>query len=73
MNQCNRCGGEVPEFAQACMHCGAVFTNHPQYIAEEKAKKEADQASSGCAVVIVVVVIVVVVIALSLGWEPYSY
>ena len=73
MNQCTRCGGDVPEIAQACMHCGAVFTNTPQYIAKDKADKEAEQQASGCALIIFVVLLIVVVIAVSLGWEPYGY
>jgi hypothetical protein len=62
MNQCNRCGGDVPEKAQACMHCGAVFTNTPEY-----------QQSSGCAAGVVLVVVVLAVILWALGWEPYGY
>jgi DNA-directed RNA polymerase subunit RPC12/RpoP len=54
MNQCMRCGGEVPEIAQACMHCGAVFTNTAEYQASVKA----DQENTGCALIIVVVVVV---------------
>jgi hypothetical protein len=55
------------------MHCGAVFTNTPQYIAKDKADKEAEQQASGCALIIFVVLLIVVVIAVSLGWEPYGY
>jgi uncharacterized membrane protein YvbJ len=73
MNQCTRCGGEVPEIAQACMHCGAVFTNTPQYIAQEKATKEAEAQSAGCAGGIMLAVIVLAVVLWALGWEPYGY
>jgi hypothetical protein len=62
MNQCTRCRGDVPEGAQACMHCGAVFTNTPEY-----------QQSSGCAAGVVLVVVVLAVILWALGWEPYGY
>jgi len=54
MNQCTRCGGDVPEIAQACMHCGAVFTNTAEYQAAQKS----DQENTGCAVLTVVVVVV---------------
>lgn len=54
MNQCTRCGGDVPEIAQACMHCGAVFTNTAEY----QAAKKSEQDNAGCAWLIVVVVVV---------------
>jgi uncharacterized membrane protein YvbJ len=31
MDSCTRCGGEVPQSALVCMHCGAEFTNTPEY------------------------------------------
>jgi len=31
MNECTRCGGQVPAHAEACMHCGATFTNTASY------------------------------------------
>jgi hypothetical protein len=54
MNQCTRCGGEVPDFAQACMHCGAVFTNTTQY--QERLKS--DQQSYGCGTLAGVVIVI---------------
>jgi len=72
MNQCTRCGGDVPEIAQACMHCGAVFTNTPEYIAQDKANKEAEAQGSAWGCGIVLVVVVLALIAWSLGWEPYG-
>jgi hypothetical protein len=62
MNTCTRCGGDVPETAQACMHCRAVFTNTPEY-----------QQSSGCALWVMLAVVVLSVILWALGWEPYGY
>jgi uncharacterized membrane protein YvbJ len=72
MNQCTRCGGDVPEIAQACMHCGAVFTNTPQYIAQEKANKEAEVQGAGYTVAIMFVIIVIGVFLWAIGWEPYG-
>jgi RNA polymerase subunit RPABC4/transcription elongation factor Spt4 len=31
MNECTRCRGQVPANAEACMHCGATFTNTDSY------------------------------------------
>ena len=62
MNQCTRCGGDVPERAQACMHCRAVFTNTPEY---------QQSANWGCAAVVVVIGLSLLLWAL--GWEPYGY
>jgi predicted nucleic acid-binding Zn ribbon protein len=54
MNQCTLCGGEVPDFAQVCMHCGAVFTNTQEY--------KSDQLVQGLVGGLVIVVIAAVFI-----------
>lgn len=55
MKQCLRCGGEVPEIAQACMHCAAVFTDTPEYQAQLKSEND----NAGCAYLIVGVLFVI--------------
>jgi hypothetical protein len=44
------------------MHCGAVFTNTPEY---------QQGANWGCAAVVVVIGLSLLLWAL--GWEPYGY